>query len=110
MTWLNEWLKEQIPAYRRALTHADPRTRDWFFLWADPVPAVTLALIYLFIVMYGPRWMRNREAFHIPSSILFVYNMALVVLSVYMTEEVSCTNSTGSRSSVVFVDSRRRLP
>ena len=88
MTWLNEWLKEQIPSYKRALTHVDPRTKDWFLLWADPVPAVTLALIYLLIVTLGPRYMRHREAIHVPSAILFVYNMALVVLSAYMVEEV----------------------
>ena len=88
MTWLNEWLKEQIPAYKNALKQVDPRTKDWFLLWADPVPAVTLALIYLTIVIFGPRYMKHREAFHIPAWILFIYNMALVVLSIYMVEEV----------------------
>jgi len=88
MTWLNEWLKEQFPLYKSALKHADPRTKDWFFLWSDPVPAVTLALIYLFVVTFGPRFMKHREAIHIPSWILFIYNMALVVLSAYMVEEV----------------------
>lgn len=88
MTWLNERLKEQFPLYKLALKNADPRTKDWFFLWSDPVPAVTLALIYLFIVIFGPRFMKNREAFHIPSWILFVYNIALVILSAYMVEEL----------------------
>jgi len=32
--------------------------------------------------------MRHREAFHIPSWILFIYNMALVILSIYMFEEI----------------------
>jgi hypothetical protein len=89
MTWLNDWLIQQFPSYKLALKHADPRTKDWFLLWTDPVPAITLALIYLAIVILGPRYMRNREAFHIPSWILFSYNMALVVLSIYMVEEVS---------------------
>jgi hypothetical protein len=89
MTWLNELLKEQFPSYKLALKHGDPRTKDWFLLWRDPVPAVTLALIYLAIVIFGPRYMRHREAFHIPAWILFIYNMALVVLSAYMVEEVS---------------------
>ncbi|CAF0732189.1 unnamed protein product [Adineta steineri] len=88
MTWLNELLKENIPSYNLALKHGDPRTKDWFLLWRDPVPAVTLALIYLFIVIFGPRYMRNREAFHIPAWILFIYNMALVALSAYMVEEL----------------------
>lgn len=89
MTWLNDWLKDHIPSYKLALKHADPRTKDWFLLWTDPVPALTLALIYLIIVTLGPRYMRYREAFHIPSWILFTYNMSLVALSIYMVEEVS---------------------
>jgi len=88
MTWLNNWLIEHIPSYKLALQHVDPRTKDWFLLWADPIPAITLALIYLSIVILGPRYMRNREAFHIPAWILFIYNMALVILSVYMVEEL----------------------
>jgi len=89
MTWLNDWLIDRIPSYKFALKHADPRTRDWFLLWSDPIPAITLAIIYLFIVILGPRYMRYREAFHIPTVILFSYNMALVVLSAYMVEEVN---------------------
>lgn len=106
MTWLNEWLKEQIPSYKQALTHVDPRTKDWFLLWADPVPAVTLALIYLLIVTLGPRYMKHREAFHVPSSILFVYNMALVVLSAYMVEEVRGDEDISSLISSICSSSR----
>ena len=67
MTWLNDWLIEHIPSYKLALKHADPRTKDWFLLWRDPIPAITLTLIYLAIVILGPRYMRHREAFHIPT-------------------------------------------
>ncbi|CAF5007578.1 unnamed protein product [Rotaria sp. Silwood1] len=88
MTWLNDWLKEQIPSYKLALKHADPRTKDWFLLWTDPIPALTLAFIYLTIVTLGPRYMQHREAFHVPSWILFIYNMSLVALSIYMVEEI----------------------
>lgn len=89
MTWINEWFKEQYPAYKTALKYVDPRTKDWFLLWSDPVPAVTLTLIYLTIVIFGPRYMKHREAFHIPAWFLFVYNMALVILSIYMVEELA---------------------
>lgn len=91
MTWLNELVKEKIPSYKLALKYADPRTKDWFLLWADPVPVLTLVCIYLSIVTLGPRFMRTREAVHIPAPILFIYNMVLVVLSIYMVEEVSST-------------------
>jgi len=88
MTWLNDWLKEQIPLYKLALKHTDPRTKNWFLLWEDPIPAVTLAFIYLIIVTFGPRYMRHREAFHIPLWILFTYNMSVAILSVYIVEQI----------------------
>jgi hypothetical protein len=89
MTWLNDWIIEHVPSYKLALKHADPRTKDWFLLWRDPIPAIILTVIYLLIVLLGPRYMRHREAFHIPTVILFTYNMALVVLSAYIVEEVN---------------------
>jgi hypothetical protein len=92
MTWLNNWLIEHIPSYKLALKHVDPRTKDWFLLWADPIPAITLALIYLAIVIFGPRYMKHREAIHIPTWILFTYNISLVILSAYMVEEVRILN------------------
>jgi hypothetical protein len=89
MTWLNNWLIEQVSLYKLALKHADPRTKDWFLVWQDPIPAATLVIIYLFIVAFGPRYMRHRQAFHIPTTIFFTYNMVHAVLSAYMIEEVS---------------------
>jgi hypothetical protein len=89
MIWLNDWLKEQVPLYKLALKHADPRTKNWFLLWGDPIPAAALAFIYFIIVTLGPRYMRHQKAFHIPLWILFTYNMSLVFLSVYIVEQVS---------------------
>jgi hypothetical protein len=88
MTWLNDWIIEHVPSYKLALKHADPRTKDWFLMWRDPIPTVILTIIYLFIILLGPRYMKHREAFHISTGILFTYNMALVVLSAYIVEEV----------------------
>lgn len=88
MTWLNNWLMERIPSYKLAIKNADPRTKDWFLVWADPIPMLTLVLIYLTIVILGPRYMKHREAIHVPAWILFTYNIALVILSAYMVEEV----------------------
>ncbi|CAF0863082.1 unnamed protein product [Adineta steineri] len=88
MTWLNDLLIEHIPIYKHALKHADPRTKDWFLVWHDPIPTITLTLIYLAIVLYGPRYMKYREAFHISTTVLFTYNMALVLLSAYIVEEI----------------------
>ena len=89
MTWLNDWLIEHIPLYKFTMKHVDPRTKNWFLVWHDPIPATTLVIMYLIIVSLGPRYMRHREAFHIPSVIFFTYNMVLVLLAAYITEEVS---------------------
>ena len=64
----------------------DPRTTDWP-LMSTPWPVLGLVSLYLVIVIFGPRLMMNREAFHI-NSLLMVYNFGLVLLSFYMFSEV----------------------
>lgn len=88
MTWLNDWLMEHVDFYRYALKQADYRTKDWFLLWADPIPTLFLTFIYLLIIYFGPKYMKNRPEVHVPAMVLFLYNMALVVLSGYMVTEV----------------------
>ncbi|CAF1157873.1 unnamed protein product [Adineta ricciae] len=88
MTWLNDWLMEHVDFYRYALKQADYRTKDWFLLWADPIPTLFLTFIYLLIVYFGPKYMKNRAEVRVPAMILFLYNMALVVLSGYMVTEI----------------------
>jgi elongation of very long chain fatty acids protein 4 len=88
MTWLNDWLIEHVSSYKLALKYVDPRTKDWFLLWGDPIPTLTLTIIYLLIVIIGSHYMKQRKAFDIPIIILFSYNMSLVLLSVYLVEEV----------------------
>ncbi|CAF0733001.1 unnamed protein product [Didymodactylos carnosus] len=88
MTILNEWLKERFPKYRYALTQADPRTQSWFLLWNDPSSIIFLTICYLLFVTVGPRIMRKREPIRVPSSLLIAYNLGLVILSLYMLEEI----------------------
>jgi elongation of very long chain fatty acids protein 4 len=88
MTLLNDWLIEHLSFYKHALKSIDPRTKNWFLLWNDPIPTLTLTIIYLLIVIIGPRYMQHRKAIHIPIIILFSYNMSLVLLSAYLVEEV----------------------
>ncbi|CAF0800193.1 unnamed protein product, partial [Didymodactylos carnosus] len=88
MTIINEWFKERFPKYRYALKHADPRTQNWFLLWNDPSGVIFLTLCYLLFVYFGPRVMRKREPLRVPSSMLFVYNLGLVAVSLYMLEEI----------------------
>ena len=54
---------------------------------STPRPVLGLVSLYLVIVIFGPRLMMNREAFHI-NWLLVVYNFGLVLLSFYMFSEV----------------------
>lgn len=55
---------------------------------ATPIPVCLFFLAYIAIVLLGPRLMKGRDALNI-KFLLFPYNLALVVLSVYMFKEVS---------------------
>lgn len=54
---------------------------------ATPIPVTMFFLAYIAIVLIGPRLMTERKPFNI-KILLFPYNVALVVLSVYMFTEV----------------------
>ena len=55
---------------------------------SNPTWNTISVLVYLYIVFYGgPEFMKNRKPFEF-RKILFVYNMALVLLSGYMFYEV----------------------
>ena len=54
----------------------------------SPLPTLSLILLYLFIVRFGPCIMKDRPAFEM-KPLLFVFNSAIVVLYVYLVYEVS---------------------
>lgn len=57
----------------------------------SPLSMTTILLCYLFFVLYlGPRIMANRKPFQLKEAMI-VYNFMLVVLSVYIVYEVSCS-------------------
>lgn len=67
---------------------SDPRTSNWP-LMQSPIPTVALVLTYLYVILWlGPRLMANRKPFKL-KEVLFVYNGAQVLLSLYMFYEVS---------------------
>lgn len=74
--------------YKNIMSHTDPRTRNWFLLNNDPSAVLVLFFAYLAFVVFGSRYMKNRKAFDVPKSILFIYNIGLVLLSLYMFEEL----------------------
>jgi elongation of very long chain fatty acids protein 2/elongation of very long chain fatty acids protein 5 len=73
--------------YEDARPNADPRTKDWFLLSGSPIPVWCLTILYLLFVWLAPKYMRHRPAFSL-QYLMFVYNMSLVGLSVYMFVEI----------------------
>ncbi len=65
----------------------DPRVKDWLWM-QSPFPTWGLILLYILFVIYGPKFMKNRQPFEM-KPLLFVFNAAIVVLYVYLTKEVS---------------------
>jgi hypothetical protein len=63
-------------------------TRKWFLLGADPIPVLVLVVLYYSFLYFGKKYIENRKEFHIPTWIMFSYNMGLVILSIYMFYEV----------------------
>ena len=83
------------------LTGLDPRVAD-YPLMDNPVWNTVSVLLYLYIVYYGgPAFMKDRKPFEF-RKFLFVYNMALVVLSGWMFYEVSYRQLQGFNGLTVW--------
>ena len=80
--------QHMLDLYRKALNHTDPRVSSYPLMWNDPTPVLTLVSIYLAFVLIGKKIMQNKPEVKVPSLILIVYNFFLVLLSLYMFEEV----------------------
>ncbi|ESO12915.1 hypothetical protein HELRODRAFT_63042, partial [Helobdella robusta] len=65
----------------------DPRTKDWLLLSESPKQVHVLSVMYLAFVLLGPIIMQHREAFQL-KGIMIVYNLSLVMLSIYMFVEI----------------------
>ncbi|XP_064482575.1 very long chain fatty acid elongase AAEL008004-like [Ornithodoros turicata] len=57
----------------------DPRTRD-FPIAGNPAVVFALMMSYLYIVKYGPRWMKDRKPFNI-TNLVRIYNLLMVILN-----------------------------
>lgn len=66
---------------------ADPRTRNWLLVHDTPIYVWICSVLYLLLVWLGPKFMRNRPAFHL-RRFMIIYNSFLVLLSVYMVHEI----------------------
>ena len=72
--------------YSNIINSGDKRSNQYPFV-KDPVYVIVAAILYLIIVVVGPRLMKNREPFQF-RGILIGYNFFSVLLSVFMMWEV----------------------
>ncbi|WAR23701.1 ELOV1-like protein [Mya arenaria] len=73
--------------------YADPRTKDWFMLWSNPIPIWILTISYLvFSIWLGPWYMKDRKPYNL-RTFMVVYNLGLVVLSMYLVVEMLLSTS-----------------
>jgi len=66
----------------------DPRVAGYPLVTNDPRPVLAIIGAYLFFVIYGQKYMQNRPAFNVPVWVLFSYNFSLVILSIYIVQQV----------------------
>ena len=65
----------------------DPRVESWLMMQSY-VPTLCVVGIYLMVVITGPRIMADRKPVNVRLPML-IYNLGLVILSVYMFYQVS---------------------
>ena len=83
---MSSFVENIVQHYHTAMEAGDPRTTVWLFM-STPWSALGLVCLYLTVVMVGPQVMKKREAFQI-NKLLVVFNLGLVLLSLYMFFEV----------------------
>ncbi|XP_070199142.1 very long chain fatty acid elongase 1-like isoform X2 [Littorina saxatilis] len=94
-----------VDLYNHYMLHgSDQRTKDWLLI-GSPWPTVTLVILYLLAVQYGQRVMAHRTPFDL-KGVMVVYNVCLVLLSVYMVYEllISSWFSAGFNMHCALVD------
>lgn len=75
-----------IKSYDDLLTSGDERSNQLPFI-RTPIYAISAVVMYIVMVIVGPRLMEKREAFQI-RRLLIVYNFLSTLLSLYMAWEV----------------------
>jgi elongation of very long chain fatty acids protein 4 len=64
----------------------DKRTRGWLLV-DTPWPTLLSTVVYLAIVWYGPKFMRDRKPFRLTWA-LIPYNLAMAALNAFIAFEV----------------------
>ncbi|XP_061175716.1 elongation of very long chain fatty acids protein 4-like [Saccostrea echinata] len=78
--------RENMTMVETYLTNGDDRMRGWPFM-DSPVPILTIFFLYLLMVKQGPKVMEQHKQLQVQTPMV-VYNLSVMVLSVYITLEI----------------------
>jgi elongation of very long chain fatty acids protein 4 len=85
-----EFFKQEDWYYKMFIKYGDPRTTNGFWL-RTPEPALAAMFLYLVFVIFGPKFMENRQPMNLKRFII-VYNFVMVIVSTYMSIEFFLTS------------------
>lgn len=68
----------------------------------SPVPVLTVFVLYLVMVKQGPKMMEQRKPFQVQGPMV-LYNLAVMVLSIYITFEVTHLSSKFTMSKMHLI-------
>jgi hypothetical protein len=85
-----------VNSYRMKLVSvSDTRSDDWFLMSSVWIPVSIMAFYLYFVLVFGPRMMRNRRPMQL-DTVIKLYNITQVIVCVYTAERVSvvrCLNA-----------------
>lgn len=62
---------------------------DEFLLFSSPIYVIVIVVSYMsFVLYFGPKWMKDREAFKL-KYVIIAYNLVQVYYNFWMTQEVT---------------------
>ncbi|CAF2064173.1 unnamed protein product [Rotaria magnacalcarata] len=85
MSDLKEILKMDL--FATIPQNGDIRVKDWP-LMQSVIPTVLIIVAYIFFIIFGRKWMKNKNAFELRDFML-VYNIVKVILCIYITYEAT---------------------
>lgn len=96
MGFIFQWIKDLQEFYSWADSISDARTAKWLFVPSIFSP-VAFVVTYLFLIWMLPRVMKNKEPFQL-TSLLLIYNAAMVLLNFYITIEAFLSSAAAGYS------------
>lgn len=80
---------------------SDPNVKKWFLMNSASFPIVITVLYLYFVLVLGPKLMKNRKPFNI-KRVIVIYNIAQVIFNAYLFVRVSKSSSGNLRCVWIF--------